>query len=238
MGDPLATFRAAAADLGLQVQLGLGPAYDLRAGEGLRLRDLAPWARGGLLLLSGGGAFFDRFRADGPPAGDDPLDRWTRARVEELLAPLRAAGVRAAAHHPFWNEPDPLPFQRIGAAAGLPTAVPLGLHLHPVYGTWLAYRALILLDVPVEEAPPLPADPCAGCDAPCLAACPAGAVTAGGWNALACVDHRVAGADPCADGCHARLACPRGARHRYPLPTRRFHQAASHATARAFRTPR
>ncbi len=221
-----------AAALGLQLQLPLGAAYDESAGDGLRVADLAPWARGGLLLLSGGRALFERFT---PEAGHDPLDRWTRRRVEALLEPLRATGVRAEARYPFWNEPDPLPFQRIGEAAGLGAPTRLGLSLHPTYGSWIAYRALLLFDRPVpDRAPPPRESPCATCAAPCVTACPAAAI-AHTWDARSCMDHRLDHGDPCASGCHARLACPVGADQRYAEEALRFHQAASLATARAFR---
>ncbi|WP_373046483.1 hypothetical protein [Vulgatibacter sp.] len=237
MAAPLDILRAEAAGLGLQIQLGLGPRYDERAGAGLRLRDLAPFARGGLLLLSGGPAFFDRFAAAGPHAGADPLDDWTRALVERLLVPLRTAGIEAQARHPFVGEAAPLPFQRIGAAAGLGAPARIGLTLHPVHGSWIAYRALLLLSCPVEEHP-LPAfTPCESCAAPCIPACPAGAVATGGWDAAGCSNHRVDHGDPCASGCHARLACPVGADARYGDEALRFHQAASFATASAWRNP-
>jgi len=216
------------------VQLPLGAAYDLRAEPDVRLGAFAPWARGGLLLLSGGPAFFERFRAERRDE-PDPLDRWTRRTVEALLAPCRAAGLRAEARYPFWNEPDPLPFQRIGAAAGLGGTSRLGLTLHPAFGSWIAYRVLLLFDRPMaEEAAPPAVDACAGCAAPCVDACPAGAVAAG-WDAPRCVDHRLDTGDACASGCHARLACPAGADQRYGADALRFHQAASYATARAWR---
>lgn len=225
-----------AAAIGMQVQVRLGPRYDARAGDGLRLGDLAPWARGGMLLLSAGPAFFERFRAERASfPGPDPLDDWTRAAVARLLAPVRAAGIRAEARHPFWNEPAPLPFQLIGAAAGLAIAAPLGLTVDPAWGSWIAYRALLLFDLPLEEEDRPAFDPCAACPAPCVDACPAGAVARGGWSAQACVDHRLGRGDPCAAGCLARLACPVGAQGRYDEAALRYHQAQSLAAARRFR---
>jgi hypothetical protein len=224
---------AGAAALGLQRQIELGPRYDAAAGPGLRLRDFAPWARGGLLLLSGGPAFFERFQTEARDEAD-PLDAFTRRRVEGLLEPLRREGITARAHFPFWNEPDPLPFQRIGAAAGIGSSL-LGLDVDREFGTWLAYRALILLDRPVEEAPAPRFDPCAACAAPCIPACPAGAIDPAGWNAATCLDHRLDHDDPCGAGCHARQACPVGSGRRYPPDALRFHQAASLEAARLYR---
>lgn len=232
--DPTA-FAAAAARIGLNVILPLGPGYEERADPSIRLAALAPWALGGWLLLSGGPAFFAAF-SQTEPNGADPLDSWTRDRVAELLAPLREAGVRAEARFPFWNEPDPLPFLRIGGAAGAGTSSRLGLTLHQKYGTWIAYRALILVDRPVHDGPRAPpVDACAGCAAPCIPACPAGALASGSWEPAPCLDHRLA-SPSCEEGCLSRLACPMGLEHRLPREALRFHQAASLAFARSFRS--
>jgi len=214
-------FFARLGEVGLDA-LVLGAAYDARAPAELRLSSLAPFARSGLLLLSGGAAFFEAFlreRRDEP----DPLDSFTRRTVEALVAPLSRTGIQLAVRYPFWNEASPLPFQRIGQAAGLHPS-PLGLDLHPRYGPWMAYRALVLVDAALEEQPVVGFAPCADCEAPCISACPVSAVGRKGWDAARCFEHRLAGG--CADGCHSRLACPVGASHRYPLPVLRHFQAS------------
>jgi hypothetical protein len=118
-----------------------------------------------------------------------------------------------------------IPFQRIGRAAGLGGPGPLGLQIHPRFGPWWAYRALIVLDRPLPPAPP-PGDGCAGCDAPCVAACPAGAVGRGGFDVAACHGRRLVAA-PCRLSCDARIACVRGPEHRYRDVELAFHMRAS-----------
>ena len=60
------------------------------------------------------------------------------------------------------------------------------------------------------------APPCASCDRrPCVAACPANALTGEDFDLDACLHWRMAPASTCADTCLARLACPVGAEHRY-----------------------
>lgn len=219
-------FFARLAGLGLDA-LVLGPGYDARAPAELRLSSLASFARSGLLLLSGGAAFFEAFlreRRNEP----DPLDNFTRRSVEALVEPLRRAGARVDVRYPFWNEKSPLPFQAIARAAGLAPS-PLGLDLHPDFGPWMAYRALLLVDAILEEDPIVGFEPCASCEAPCIPACPVSAVERRGWDAARCFDHRLAGG--CADGCESRLSCPVGAGHRYPLPVLRYFQASGLACA-------
>lgn len=212
----------------------LGRHYDSRVEAELRLASLAPFARSGLLLVSGGSTFFEHFlrqKREEP----DPLDAYTRRLVASLVEPLRREGIRVAVRHPFWNEADPLPFQRIARAAGLAPSL-LGLDLHPRFGPWVAYRALLLLDLSLEESEVSNFEPCLGCAAPCIEVCPVGAVSRAGWDAKRCFDHRV-DEGGCAEGCHSRLACPVGAEHRYAPPILRYFQASALACSPKSKNP-
>jgi hypothetical protein len=213
--------------LGLNVFLPLAPAaFDGAVGTP-RLAELLPGAAAALIVGSGGPAFFDRFdrapeASDGAP---NPLDRYT-ARVvvraaREALDPL---GIAHALYFPFGASPL-IPFQRLGRAAGLGGPGPLGLQIHPRFGPWWAYRALIALDRPLPAATP-PGDGCAGCDAPCVAACPARAVQRSGFEVTACHARRLV-AEPCRLSCAARIACVRGPEHRYRDAELAFHMRAS-----------
>jgi ferredoxin len=186
-----------------------------------------PGAAGALIVGSGGSAFFDRFDS-GPEAVDgapNPLDRYTERVVtraaRDALAPRASAH---SVHFPFGLRPR-IPFQRLGRAAGLGGPGPLGLQIHPTFGPWWAYRALIVVDQPLPLAAP-PGDGCAGCDAPCVAACPAGAVARGGFQIIACHARRLV-AEPCLLSCAARIACVRGPEHRYRDEELAFHMRAS-----------
>src|SRR6185295_6011683 len=115
----------------------------------LRLASLMPGARAALVVGSGGGAFFEGFtRArDASDARPNPLDRYTRAVVEEAArAALDPRGVAHVELYPFLSAPVVVPFQRLGRAAGLGGPSPLGLQIHPVYGAWWAYRGLVVVD--------------------------------------------------------------------------------------------
>lgn len=177
------------------------------------------------MVGSGGRPFFEAFTR-ARDAGPDPLDRYTRSVVEgaarAALAPLGVAHVEL---FPFMGETVVVPFQRLGRAAGLGGPSPLGLQTHPVYGAWWAYRALIVLDAELPRAAPV-GDGCAGCPAPCVAACPASAVRREGFDVIACHARRLV-AEPCRLSCVARHACIRGPEHRYSDEQLAFHMAAS-----------
>ncbi len=199
---------------------------------GLRLAGLLPDARAALIVGSGGPVFFERFlmapeARDGSP---NPLDRFTARVVGELTAAaLAPLGVAHALAFPFAGRAPLIPFQRLGRAAGLGGPGPLGLQVHPDYGPWWAYRALVVLDRALNalEPPSSPlGDGCAGCPAPCVAACPAGAVARTGFDVVACHARRLT-AEPCRLSCAARIACIRGPEHRYSDRQLAFHMAAS-----------
>ena len=214
-------------ELGLNVLLPLAPAAFEVAAAPLALDELLAGAAGTLIVGSGGPTFFDRFEG-GPEASDgapNPLDRYTKRVITRAVgAALEPGGVAHVVHFPFGVRPL-IPFQRLGRAAGLGGPGPLGLQIHPTFGPWWAYRALIVLDRPLPAAAP-PGDGCAGCDAPCVAACPAGAVARGGFDIVACQARRLV-AEPCRLSCVARITCVRGPEHRYRDEELAFHMRAS-----------
>jgi len=214
-------------ELGLNVLLPLTPsAFDVAAAP-LALDELLAGAAGALIVGSGGPTFFDRFEGS-PEAVDNapnPLDRYTERVIRRAVgAALEPAGSAHVVHFPFGVRPL-IPFQRLGRAAGLGGPGPLGLQIHPTYGPWWAYRALIVLDRPLPAAAP-PGDGCAGCDAPCIAACPVGAAARGGFDIVACQARRLV-AEPCRLSCVARITCVRGPEHRYRDEELAFHMRAS-----------
>ena len=140
--------------LGLNVLMPLAPrefdAACAPATPDVRLDRLLPGARAALIVGSGGPTFFDHFACESHEARDgaaNPLDRFTArvvgAAVAAALAPLAVAH---ATYFPFVASAPLIPFQRLGRAAGLGGPGPLGLQIHPVYGPWWAYRALVVVD--------------------------------------------------------------------------------------------
>jgi len=207
----------------------------------IRLGDLLAGATRALVLGSGGRDFFPLFRAS-PEAADgapDPLDRYTRRVVQEALTGTR--GDRARAFFPFVGSAPVLPFQRLGRAAGLGPSSPLGVQIHPFYGPWWAYRAVLAIKDDDRDAAPAPApapqDLCLGCEAPCIAACPGSAVRREGFSVPACHARRLAPpgqyatgdatAADCRLSCVARIRCVRGPEHRYSDEQLAFHMKAS-----------
>lgn len=153
---------------------------------------------------------------DGRP---DPLDRWSRRVIGRMACDL---GTKAV--FPFGGPPW-RPFTAWARRSGRAWPSPVGLLVHDGAGLWISYRGGVLL---AEEAPAAQAmRPCDACsDAPCLTACPVGALGAAGYDVAACHAFLDTGPD-CLQGCHVRRACPVGAERRAPEQSE-FHMRAFH----------
>jgi hypothetical protein len=201
----------------------------LRGGFRRKRGDLVPeGARSLLLIGNAGGSMWTAFE-EAAQAGDHPLDRWLRSIVDPLAAELRARAVYPSDGPPYW------PFQRWAMRAEPVHPSPVGILIHRRYGLWHAYRAALVFDraIPLRRRGEA-ASPCETCaDRPCLAACPAAAFSADGYDVEACRSHIAtpAGLDCMSLACRARRACPVGREYTYPPAQARFHMAAFAARA-------
>ena len=217
----LAALRSRLQGEGLHIVLPVSAAaFDgVAAGAGSpRLSSLMEAARAAVVVGDGGGRFFQRFAAasaDGrtPPHPPDPLDAFTQfvvARAVEAAWGGWSPKVAWRLFYPFPRANPALPFQRVGAAAGLPPPGPLGLQVHPRFGPWWAYRALVTVSFPLQSE----------------AALAAGAVRENGFVYGPCLTQRRLG-PPCDERCAARARCPVGTAARYSDDQLAFHMRAS-----------
>ena len=191
-----------------------------------------------LVLAGNVGPPMWRIFSEGRRAADQPdsLDRWT----QRVLAPL-AEALGGHALFPFGGPPY-LPFQRWAQRAEPVHPSPIGPLIHPDHGLWHAYRGALAfpehLDLPPRDDRPSPCDSCA--DKPCLATCPVGALTRGGYDVPACAAHIASpdGADCMAQSCRARRACPVGRDYTYGAEQSRFHMEAFLRACRPYTLPR
>jgi hypothetical protein len=192
-----------------------------------RLPEVAAGYPGRTLVLLGftGSAQWPAFASSAEFADGrkHPLDRWSVRMVGQLAVQFGARPL-----YPFGG-PPPWPFQQWAQRAQALHPSPLGILLHPDFGLWHAYRGALLFCTEFALPPrtPWPA-PCVSCaGTPCIASCPAGAVTAHGFDRAACAAHV---ASPrgiaCRSGCLARASCPVAAQHRYGHEQAGFHMRA------------
>lgn len=223
MNNPLAELAAALSPYGLIVRGAFRPTADDLAETDLEIAAAARL----VMIGNAGSAMWGAFEPfiDGDP---DPLDRWIRRVVDPVAKQLGARPI-----YPF-DEPSP-PVQRWAMRAERLKPSPLGILIHPRYGLWHAYRAVLVfahdIDSTLEgfEPPDEPAQLCESCaEKPCLTACPVGAFSPGDYDVLACAGY-LAGSDgrSCLHGgCQARNACPVGSDWRYSDAQITFHMTA------------
>ena len=169
------------------------------------------------LILIGhlGRDFWDALQRRGMH-GTDPVDQF----VAERVAAWMAEALPGHAWHQVFPGPVPVGLQRLGQLAGWHQASPFWVGVDAEWGSWFAYRAVLLTDTVLPVTPRREAgSPCDRCvDQPCIRACPAGALASGpsgDWRLQACLDHRKQPGSSCLDRCLARQACPAGERYRY-----------------------
>ncbi|MGI9353933.1 MAG: ferredoxin [Rhizobiaceae bacterium] len=180
--------------------------------------------RAALLLGNIGGSLWPAFSTSGFPNDGvpDPMNRWTQNICDQVAAELKAE-VRYPFAKPVW------PFQRYAMAATGMQPSPLGILIHPEYGLWVALRAAMVFEEPIEiSLPPERQRPCNNCkDKPCLSTCPVSAFSTNGYAVDQCRAHLASGdGSACLDGgCLARRACPVGRIYAYESGQQRFHMA-------------
>jgi hypothetical protein len=158
---------------------------------------------------------------DGAP---DPMDRWSRRVIGRIACELGAKAL-----FPFGGPPH-RPFYSWALRTGRVHASPVRFLVHDAAGLMVSFRGALGLKERLDLPAP-PPSPCTTCDTkPCLAACPAGALTGAGYDLPAC--HAFLDSIPgqeCMDqGCAVRRACPVSARHARMPEQSAYHMRQFH----------
>lgn len=172
----------------------------------------AAGARQLILIGHAGRRLWQAMRAAGTD-GPDPVDRFSERTVRHWLAES-APHTRYTLLYPGATA---LGLQRLGQLAGWHHAAPFMVGIDREWGSWFAYRAVVLADSAFEPSRPLATPhPCHGCaQRVCIASCPAGALDGGRFDFDRCAGYRKLADSQCAHGCPARVSCPLGSAHRY-----------------------
>lgn len=125
------------------------------------------------LLVANTRALWPVFRAR-RRAEPDPLDRYTERSVAAAFPDAPVYFAHRAEAGAF------LPFTRLAVATGLAALAPSHLVIHPVFGPWIALRALVAIEGEPPPRAPI-AKPCA-CAEPCQRAL-AAALPSTDWRA-------------------------------------------------------
>lgn len=150
-----------------------------------------------------------------------PLDAFIQRALHQIdpHPPPSRCWVRCAA-----NEQTFADFRLLGHQAGFGRQSKLGLLMNSEFGPWFGLRLACFTLDDLEPTGPLTGEsPCETCDAPCITACPADAISAtDGWDLKTCATfHDIS--EQCRHTCHSREACPEGKQHMYSKFQRHYH---------------
>lgn len=181
-----------------------------------------------ILIAHAGTAFWQALTQNHPQLLDEnanPVDTYTRNTVDTFFKET----LQTRRYDILYPGRLPLDLQALGTQAGWHHPSPFWVGVNNRYGSWFAYRALILADS--NFAPTTPwaePSPCTSCATqPCISACPAQALQDGQLNLERCLNHRRQPESSCRYQCLARNACPVGSEHRYDATQMQHHYAAS-----------
>ncbi len=154
-----------------------------------------------------------------------PIDAFTLSAVHAFFSEHTAA----IAYKVLYPPSSFLPLQRFGALLGWHHDTPFKVGANRHWGSWFAYRALLLVDAELDVSTALPGQsPCLDCQLkPCIHACPAKAMADARFDLQACIHYRKQPDSACGQRCLARLACPVGSAHQYSDEQLRYHYSHS-----------
>ena len=157
--------------------------------------------------------------------GNDPVDNFSLH-----LATTYAKDYLNSEAMILYPSSYPISLRAIGERTGWSFTTPMGISIHPKFGTWFAYRSIFLLEKQLPATKPDQADhPCHSClDKPCQTVCPSGAVRdIGAFGLDECARFRLQDSSPCAYSCFSRIACPVGSEYRYVPDQMKYHYKRS-----------
>lgn len=169
-------------------------------------------ARQLILIGHAGKRLWEAVRQSGI-GSEDPIDDFTVRTVRQWFAECQPHN----AYDILYPGTNQIGLQRLGQLAGWHHATPFMVGIDPKWGTWYAYRAVVIADTRFE--PTMPIESTSTCNTctrkPCIPSCPAGALEDGRFDLAKCIAYRKQDGSGCKATCLARLCCPVGSEHRY-----------------------
>lgn len=155
----------------------------------------------------------------------DPIDEYTVQSIQKILSRFDPNLEYEISYPRFQN----IGLQKLGELAGWHHPSPFRVGIHPHWGTWYAYRAVILSNSRFNTSQrEINRSVCHQCTHQlCIAQCPARAFNRKHFDLQKCMDYRLQENSPCAYNCLARYACPEGVEHRYTDEQIAYHYGVS-----------
>lgn len=159
---------------------------------------------------------------------EHPIDDFSIASVQSLFE----THYPAQSYEIIYPGDKVIGLQQLGSQLGWHYPSPFKVGINNEWGSWFAYRAVVLSDSHFAETKPLDSSsPCVDCQQQfCISACPAQALDNNEFEFTKCIDFRKQQASACRNQCLARLACPVGEQYRYTDEQVFYHYGVSMKT--------
>ena len=187
-----------------------------------------------ILIGHGGKEFWTALKADGlslpRQEGQHPVDEFTMRKVSEFMQIEHPQ-----THYQFlYPGAYSLNLQELGQLAGWHHASPFMVGINPTFGSWFAYRAVILANtnLPVSTQHQS-TSPCTACQEKiCIRICPADALSGDAvsgevYDLKKCLNYRQQENSLCEVNCIARWSCPEASEQRYTKEQMQYHYDCS-----------
>ena len=177
------------------------------------LRTAAPRPARQLILIAHAGKKLWESVKSSRIASENPIDDFTVNTVRRWFAEYQPQNT----YEILYPGNYAISLQHLGQLAGWHHPTPFMVGIDQQWGTWYAYRAVVIADT--EFAPTIPIQsesPCKTCsDKICIASCPAGALENERFDLKKCIGYRKQADSKCKATCLARISCAVGNEHRY-----------------------
>ena len=165
-----------------------------------------------ILVGHGGRLLWERVQAAGQ-SSSDPIDDFAVAIIQRWFADF----LPGQHYQILYPGDQPIGLQALGKLAGWHQPSPFMVGIDSEWGSWFAYRAVVLADTNFQ--PTLAVDrnrPCDSCPSKdCVINCPAGALDDAEFSLNKCLAYRKLPDAKCHFTCLARVSCPVGSEHQY-----------------------
>jgi len=195
-----------------------------------------------LLLANGGKTFWQYFKRYQQQHSDifnssDPIDDYCKLKSRQFIGQLLAKDCYELIY-PFSkksNFEQVIDLQALGKMVGWHHSTPFRLGINHKWGSWFAYRTVILMKSNFEITEIVETNvvetntaetkhPCLPCEKmPCVQNCPAKALSLNQLDLKKCLSYRLLDKSICKDKCVARLACPVANKQQYSLEQIQYH---------------
>jgi epoxyqueuosine reductase len=133
----------------------------------------------------------------------------------------------------------PIGLQALGTLAGWHFPSPFMVGINNLWGSWFAYRAVVLCDSDFAVTEKLKThSPCDSCHSKiCIELCPAQACSVDKFDMHACLSYRQSEHSKCKSTCLARVGCPVAKPHKYKKQQMQYHYGVSMKMIEALNLP-